>query len=139
MTAAERQTNMNQIYTTKSQIVRNTNPHARSYGISAQSVGSQNIYMHLSPIPPGIRTMPHKHDYETAAYVISGQVELWSGENLEDHLLVNAGEFVYIPAGMPHVVGNPSQTDFGVAVLARDYADEEEVEEMLPALNTLVN
>lgn len=129
---------MNQIYTTKSQIVSNTDPNARSYGISTQSVGAKNIYMHVSPLPGGIRTQPHKHDYETAAYVISGQVELWSGENLEDHLLVDAGEFVYIPAGMPHVVGNPSKSDIAVAILARDYADEEEVEEMLPALNLLM-
>jgi uncharacterized RmlC-like cupin family protein len=129
---------MDQIYTTKSLIVSNTDPTARSYGISTQSAGSKNIYMHLSPLPGGIRTQPHKHDYETAAYVVSGQVELWSGLNLEDHMLVNAGEFVYIPAGMPHVVGNPSQTDMAVAILARDYADEEEVEEMLPALNLLV-
>jgi uncharacterized RmlC-like cupin family protein len=127
---------MNSKQSLRSQVVKNTTGQAPSYGISAQSVGAQSIYLHVSPIPPGIRTEPHKHDlYETAAYVISGQVELWSGENLEDHLIVNSGEFVYIPAGMPHVVGNPSKTDVSVAVLARNYADEEEVEELLPALD----
>jgi|SRR5690606_32733353 uncharacterized RmlC-like cupin family protein len=125
----------------KSQVVReDPTSQAFSYGISAQSVGAKGIYMHVSPIPPGLRTQPHKHDhYETAAYVISGQVELWSGYELEDHLIVNSGEFVYIPAGMPHVVGNPSKTEVSVAVLARNYADEEEVEEQLPQLDQLVS
>ena len=54
--------------------------------VSAQSVGSQAIWLGSVMLPPnGGRTKAHLHeDHETAIYLISGdEVELWTGERLE--------------------------------------------------------
>ncbi|HET7094458.1 MAG TPA: cupin domain-containing protein, partial [Thermomicrobiales bacterium] len=102
-------------------------------GISAESVGARGICMHLLTIPPGGRAQPHLHqNHETAIYVLSGEGEMWYGDDLADHLTVQAGEFVYIPAGVPHVPANPSQTEPCVAVLARTDPNEQESVVLLP-------
>src|SRR4051794_29417677 len=78
-------------------------------GISAETAGSTGICMHLLTIPPGGRAKPHLHEnHETAIYVIAGESEMWYGEGLKQHLTVKAGEYLYIPAGMPHLPANSS-------------------------------
>ena len=55
-------------------------------GISAESVGSQAIWLGMVTIPPGGSTKAHLHDgHETAFYVLSGECDLWYGENLQEH------------------------------------------------------
>jgi uncharacterized RmlC-like cupin family protein len=103
-------------------------------GISAESVGSQGICMHLLTIPPGGRAKAHLHEHhETAIYVISGEVETWYGEGLREHLNVRAGEYLYIPAGMPHLPINTS-SEPATAVLARTDPNEQESVVLLPDL-----
>ncbi len=104
-------------------------------GISAQSVEAQGICMHLLTIPPGGQAKAHLHEHhETAIYVLSGEAEMWYGENLSEYLTVKAGEFLYIPAGMPHLPRNPSATDPCTAVLARTDPNEQESVVLLPQL-----
>jgi len=108
-------------------------------GIAAENVGSQGICMHLLTIPPGGRAKAHLHEHhETAIYVISGESEMWYGENLSQHLVVKAGEFLYIPAGMPHLPANMSKTDPCTAVIARTDPNEQESVVLLPELEALV-
>jgi uncharacterized RmlC-like cupin family protein len=108
-------------------------------GISAQSVGSQGICMHFLSIPPGGRAQAHLHEnHETAIYVLQGEAEMWYGENLSEHLVVKAGEFLYIPAGMPHLPANFSPTEPCVAVLARTDPNEQESVTLLPELDAMV-
>lgn len=96
-------------------------------GISAQSVGSMGICMHSLSIPPGGRAKAHLHEnHETAIYVLEGEAEMWYGDQLEEHMVIKAGEFLYIPAGMPHLPINPSKTASCVAVLARTDPNEQE-------------
>ncbi len=79
-------------------------------GISAESTGARGICMHLLTIPPGERAKAHLHEiHETALYVIQGEAGTWYGEQLEEHLVVRAGEFLYISASMPHLPYNPSE------------------------------
>jgi uncharacterized RmlC-like cupin family protein len=76
-------------------------------GLARESVGSQAICMHLLTIPPGGRAKAHKHEsHETAIYVISGEGGMWYGDRLEEYVVVHAGEFLYIPAGVPHLPTN---------------------------------
>ncbi|HEX3050784.1 MAG TPA: cupin domain-containing protein [Aggregatilineaceae bacterium] len=104
-------------------------------GISAQSVGSTGICMHLLTIPPGGRAKAHLHEHhETAIYVLSGESEMWYGENLSEYMIVRAGEFLYIPAGMPHLPANHSQTEPCTAVLARTDPNEQESVVLRPDL-----
>ncbi len=105
-------------------------------GISAQSAGAKAICLHLLTFPPGKRAHPHLHEHhETAIYIISGQSEMWYGEQLQHYLIADAGDFVYIPAGMPHLPGNRSQTETCVALIARTDPNEQESVVLLPELN----
>src|SRR6266567_2685162 len=73
-------------------------------GISAETVGARGLCMHLLTIPPGGRARAHLHEnHETAVYMIGGVSEMWYGEDLREHLVMHAGDFLYIPAGMPHL------------------------------------
>ncbi len=104
-------------------------------GISAETAGSRGLCMHLVTIPPGGRARAHLHEnHETAVYVLSGEVEMWFGEQLEEHLVCRAGEFAYIPANMPHVPANPHPTEPSVAVLARTDPREQESVVLRPDL-----
>lgn len=106
-------------------------------GISAESAGSQALCMHLLTIPPGGRAQAHLHEHhETAIYVLSGQAEMRYGEDLKEHLAVKAGDFVYIPAGVPHLPFNSSQSEPCVAVIARTDPNEQESVVLLPELET---
>lgn len=105
-------------------------------GIAAQNVGAQGICMHLLKMPPGARAKAHLHEnHETAIYLIAGRAAMWYGPNLEHHLEMNAGEFLYIPAGMPHLPYNPSAQEEAVAVLARTDPNEQESVRLLPELD----
>lgn len=96
-------------------------------GIFAGNCGAQAICMHALTIPPGGRAKAHYHAaHETAIYVLSGEAGMWYGEDLREHLTVIAGDYLYIPAGVPHLPYNPSQTDTCVAVLARTDPNEQE-------------
>ena len=103
--------------------------HLYAPGISAQSVGARRIHLQIVRIPPGGRANAHKHDgHETAIYVLSGESGMWYGERLEQHLIARAGEFLYIPANMPHLPYNLSASESCVAVIARtDPNDQESV------------
>jgi uncharacterized RmlC-like cupin family protein len=94
--------------------------------------------MHLLTIPPGGRAKAHLHQHhETAIYVLSGEAGMWYGENLGEHLIVKAGDFLYIPAGVPHLPYNPSPTQPVSAVLARTDPNEQESVVLLPELDGL--
>ena len=107
-------------------------------GISAKSAGAQGICLELATLPPAGRGRAHLHEgHESAAYVLQGELVLWSGEQLEQKLVAHAGDFVYIPAAIPHLVANSSATDAAVAVLARTDANEQESTRLLPLLDDL--
>lgn len=104
-------------------------------GISAESVGAQGVCMHLVRFPPGARANAHLHEqHETAIYVLSGEVAMWYGERLEQHLVVRAGEFLYIPANTPHLPYNAGAVE-AVGVLARTDPNEQESVVLLPELD----
>src|SRR6201996_7625420 len=66
--------------------------------ISAETVGAQAIHMQLLTIPPGGRAKAHKHAFhETAIYAVSGVSAMYYGHELEKHMTIRAGEFLYIP------------------------------------------
>ncbi len=108
---------------------------AYARGISAESAGAKGLCMHLVTIPPGGRSDAHIHaHHETAVYVLSGEAGMEFGVGLRDRMTIRAGQFVYIPASMPHVTYNRSATEPCTAVIARtDPNDEESVEPYDPA------
>ena len=113
--------------------------HIYRPGISAQTAGSQALHLQLLEIPPGERGRAHKHAaHETAIYVLSGESGVWYGPHLEKHAVVGAGSFLYIPADMPHLPYNRSQTEPCIAVIARTDPNEQESVVLRPDLEAMV-
>ena len=99
-------------------------------GLSRETVGSKALCMHLVTIPPGTRGVPHLHDgHESAIYTVSGETEVWHGEGLMQRTVVRAGDFMYVPPGIPHLPVNRSDV-LTVAVVAR--TDPREQESVVP-------
>lgn len=107
-------------------------------GVSAESAGSKGLCMHLLHIPPGGRAKAHLHEnHESTIYVLSGEAEMWWGDGLKEHMLCGPGDFIYIPAGVPHLPANRSDTEPCVAVIARTDPNEQESVVLLPDLDAL--
>ena len=96
-------------------------------GISPRTCGSSGLVMHMVVVPPGARAEPHAHDgYETAIYQLSGIVETRYGESLAEAVVTEAGDFLFVPAGVPHQAVNLSPTEPAVAIIARNDPHEDE-------------
>lgn len=95
-------------------------------GISAESAGSETLCMHIVTIPPGASARPHCHEsHESAILVREGRSDMRHGPNLEHVMEIRAGDFWFIPAGVPHQPYNP--TDQPVrAVIARTDPNEQQ-------------
>jgi len=110
-------------------------------GISSQTVGSLGLWLGSVVLPPGGRTKAHVHDsHESAFYLVSGEeVELWTGQRLEEKATAKAGDYLYIPPGVPHVAVNRSASASAMFVGARTDPNEQESVVMLPELDVLVS
>ncbi len=96
-------------------------------GISAETAGSTGIGMNIVVIPPGASADAHYHDgFETAIYLLSGRVETRYGEGLAQTVTNEPGDFLYIPAGVPHQPRNLSDTEPARALVARNTPREQE-------------
>ena len=107
-------------------------------GVSRTSAGAHGLSLQVATLPPGARSRVHRHDaHESAAYVVDGELILWSGERLEHEAVAGPGDFLYIPSGVPHMVRNGSEIAPALAVLARTDAGEQEDVTELPELEEL--
>ena len=99
-------------------------------GISGETVGARGLSMHIVVIPPGARAEPHKHvGYETGIYVLEGRVCTRWGAALEHEVVSEAGDFLFVPPGVPHEAINLSTTESARAIVARnDPAEHDKVE-----------
>ncbi|PSR18561.1 cupin [filamentous cyanobacterium CCP3] len=96
-------------------------------GISAATAGTQGLSMNLVIIPPGATAEPHFHrDYETAIYILKGRVKTAYGEGLTKTIVNEAGDFLYIPPGVPHQPTNLSDSEPAQAIVARNDPNEQE-------------
>jgi uncharacterized RmlC-like cupin family protein len=83
--------------------------------------------MNVVVIPPGAKAKPHYHKgFETALYLLKGNVETFYGENLMHSHVNQQGDFVYIPAGVPHMPVNLSEHEEAIAIVSRNNANEQE-------------
>jgi uncharacterized RmlC-like cupin family protein len=96
-------------------------------GISGATAGTRGISMNLVIIPPGAAAEPHLHkDYETAIYLLKGRVETRYGKGLKKSVINEAGDFLFIPAGVPHQPVNLSSDEPAQALVARNDPNEQE-------------
>ena len=107
-------------------------------GLTGATAGARALCMNALTLPDGARAKTHLHrDIETAVYVIDGEAEMYYGDRLEQLLRAKAGEYVYVPAGVPHLVLNRSGTPCR-ALVAHSAPDDQEGIVLLPELDALV-
>jgi uncharacterized RmlC-like cupin family protein len=70
------------------------------------------IWGGLFEVEPGARTGIHHHgQQETIAYVLSGVCEIRWGASGESVARAEAGDFIHVPAFLPHMEINPSKLE----------------------------
>ena len=96
-------------------------------GISAATAGATGLCMHMIVIPPGGKAVPHIHNgYETAIYIVKGRAETRYGKGLKQSEFNQAGDFIFIPANVPHQPVNLSDSEEVIAIVARNDPNEQE-------------
>jgi uncharacterized RmlC-like cupin family protein len=97
-------------------------------GISAETAGSEGLCMHLVTIPPGATARPHYHEaHESVIFVLEGYSEMRHGPGLEQVMAIQAGDFCYIPAGVPHQPYNPTDKPVRAVIARTDPREQESV------------
>ncbi|HJW27457.1 MAG TPA: cupin domain-containing protein [Rhodocyclaceae bacterium] len=119
---------MNEIVTVRPEATVNTVQRLPNFvGISEMTAGAKGISMNMVIIPPAAEAQPHFHKgFETAIYVIQGKVETRYGPGLAKSVVNEKGDFVFIPAGVPHQPRNLSDTEPAIAIVARNDPNEQE-------------
>jgi uncharacterized RmlC-like cupin family protein len=64
--------------------------------------------------------------YETAIYMLKGQVNTRYGPGLRESVICHEGDFIYIGPDVPHQPVNLSATEDALAVVARNDPNEQE-------------
>lgn len=106
-------------------------------GISGNTVNATGLSMHIVVIPPGARAEPHSHvGYETGIYVLQGRVCTRWGDSLENEIISEAGDFLFIPPNVPHEAINLSDSEAARAVVARNHPAEQDLVAPYPAPDT---
>jgi uncharacterized RmlC-like cupin family protein len=97
--------------------------------VSQATAGAMNIYMGRIRVPAGSRGRPHYHDAcESALYMLRGSIEIRFGDQLEQSLVVEEGDLLYVPPRETHTVRNLSDAEPAEYVVARDSPTEDSVE-----------
>ena len=96
-------------------------------GICDTTSPARGLSLNLVIVPPGAVAEPHFHDgFETAIYQLEGRVETRYGTRLENAVVTEPGDFLFIPAGVPHQAVNLSAAERAVGLVARNNASEQE-------------
>jgi uncharacterized RmlC-like cupin family protein len=109
---------------TSSSVIRIVGPDEFDRG-TAQTPGSERqaaiapalgiasaIWGGLFEVAPEARTGIHHHgEQETIAYVLAGICEVRWGERGDSVARAKAGDFIHVPAFLPHMEINPSKTE----------------------------
>ena len=96
-------------------------------GISGKTAGATGISMNIVIIPPSAKAEPHFHNgYETAIYLLKGNVQTFYGKNLSKSVINRQGDFIFIPDGVPHQPVNLSSTEEAIALVSRNDPNEQE-------------
>lgn len=96
--------------------------------ISQATAGASGIYMGVFRVPAGTRSRAHYHAHcESAVYMLSGRLRVSWGDHLEQELVLEPGDLVYVPPRETHVLENVSDHEAAEYVAARNSAHEDAV------------
>ena len=83
----------------------------RLAAVAPQLGVASTLWGGLFEVKPGARTGIHHHgQQQTIAYVLSGLSEVRWGANGEFAASAQAGDFIHVPAFLPHMEINPSNS-----------------------------
>jgi uncharacterized RmlC-like cupin family protein len=92
----------------------------RIAGVSMGNTGASRVWLGRVMNEPGHRSVPHHHgEAETAGFVLEGRARIYFGEGYRDFVDLEAGDFVFVPAYLPHIEANMSSSDELVFLTAR--------------------
>ena len=96
-------------------------------GISGKTAGAKTLSLLKVVIPPGGSAEAHVHKgFESAIYLLQGRVETRYGEGLKKSVVNEAGDFIFVPADVPHQPFNLSDSEPAIAIVARSDPNEQE-------------
>ena len=106
----------------------------RYAAISGGLTGSQHLWMGGNTVAPGQKSSDHHHgEADSGIYVVSGHPRfVCLVDGAEQQIDAGPGDFIYVPAWVPHREENPSPDEEAVVVLAR--STPEEIVVNLPSL-----
>ena len=86
------------------------------FGINDQTVDMSNAVMGRTVLVPGAQPNPtHYHrNNDVCWFIMSGQIRLIAAKSDcsdRQEIILEAGDFVYIPSGAIHVIANASKTE----------------------------
>ena len=91
----------------------------RKPGIDSNTAGASKIFLGHVTCDPNTLGPPHHHgEAETAAYVLKGEIRVYFGEDFKEFVDAGPGDFIFVPAYMPHIEGNVTDEP-AEAVLSR--------------------
>lgn len=136
----------NQTTPSLARVVRGGEPYRSAQGtvyqpgISLETVGASAVFLGMVTLPPLERTRAHVHEHhESAFFVLSGgDIELWSGEQLENRAIAAQGDYLFIPKNVPHVAVNRSATEAAIFIGVRNDPTAQESVVMRPELDARV-
>jgi uncharacterized RmlC-like cupin family protein len=93
----------------------------RWVAIDNDTTGARSIMLGRVICPPGLNSGPHHHGAaETAGHMISGDhVRIYYGEDYKEYVDYYPGDYLFVPAYLPHIEVNMSSTVAGEFFLAR--------------------
>jgi uncharacterized RmlC-like cupin family protein len=95
----------------------------RRAAIAPQLGVSSTMWGGLFDVAPGARTGIHHHgEQQTVAYVLSGTCEIRWGARGEYAAIAKAGDFIHVPAWLPHMEINRSRSESFQWVVVRSTA-----------------
>ena len=83
----------------------------RQAGIAPEVCGSNGLWVGYVSAPPGSSGAHHHGDAESGIYVLRGRVRMHYGDMLENSVIAEAGDFLYIPPRTIHVEENLSDSE----------------------------
>jgi uncharacterized RmlC-like cupin family protein len=93
----------------------------RRAAIDKESVGTDRLWFGRVTCPPGMTSGPHHHaEAETAGHMLSGdRIRIYFGANYEEYVDIEPGDYLFVPAYVPHIEVNMSDTVAAEFVTAR--------------------
>jgi quercetin dioxygenase-like cupin family protein len=83
------------------------------------SIAETGVFLARAKAAAGTRIPPHWHSQDTVAYLLDGRALFRSGDGLSEVHEMEAGDWLFVPAGMVHAEETPDDVH-GDFLYARD-------------------